>query len=117
VKLKLDENVHVDVRRALAEQGYDVATVREEGLRGHPDVDVLTAAGEEARCLVTLDLDFANPIHYPPPQHHGVVVLRLRTPTYALQVKRLLSFFETQSEALAGKLWILDETRARDWTP
>lgn len=55
MKLKLDENVHVDVRRALAEQGYDVATVRDEGLRGHPDVDVLTAAGEEARCLVTLD--------------------------------------------------------------
>lgn len=63
------------------------------------------------------DDDFANPRRYPPADHGGIVVLRLHTPTSKLQVGRLVSFFTTQAEGVAGKLWILDEIRARDWTP
>ena len=117
MRIKLDENVHGDARRALAGWGHDVSTVHEEQLAGRPDVDVAAAVKAERRCLVTFDLDFANPRNHPPAQYAGIVVLRLRTPTSELQVRRLVSFFEVQAEGVAGKLWILDETRARDWTP
>ncbi len=39
MKIKLDENVHGDVAAALAAQGHDVATVRDQGLAGRPDAD------------------------------------------------------------------------------
>jgi len=115
VRLKLDENVHGDARDALAGWGHDVATVHDERLAGHPDVDVAAAVKTEGRCLVTFDLDFADPRKFPPAEFAGLVVLRLRVPTSKLQVRRIVSFFAAQPE-VAGRLWIVDETRARDWT-
>jgi predicted nuclease of predicted toxin-antitoxin system len=115
VRIKLDENVHGDVREALAGWGHDVATVYEERLAGHPDIDVAAAVRAEGRCLVTFDLDFADPRKFPPQEFQGLVVLRLRVPTSQLQVRRIVSFFAAQPE-VAGGLWIVDETRARDWT-
>jgi predicted nuclease of predicted toxin-antitoxin system len=117
VKIKLDENMHGDVRDALAGWGHDVTTLHDEGLAGRPDAEVAVAVKAEERCLVTFDLDFANPRLFPPAEYFGIVVLRLRTPTSKLQVRRLVSFLSTQAEHVAGKLWVLDETRARDWTP
>jgi predicted nuclease of predicted toxin-antitoxin system len=117
VKIKLDENVHADVREALARWGHDATTVHEEKLAGRPDSRIADAVKSEERCLVTFDLDFANPRSFPPKDFAGIVVLRLHAPTARLQVRRLVSFFSTQTEGLAGKLWILDEVRARDWTP
>ncbi len=117
MKIKLDENIHGDVREALMGWGHDVTTVHQEELAGRPDTDVAAAVRVEGRCLATLDLDFANPRRYPPAEYAGIVALRLRTPTSKLQVRRLVSFFTTQTAGMPGKLWILDETRARDWTP
>gem|GEM_PF-5655734 len=91
--------------------------INDEGLAGRPDADVAAAAKAEERRLVTLDLDLANPRHCPSADCAGIVVLRLHTPTSKLQVRRLVSFSTTQAESVAGKLWILDGTRARDWTP
>lgn len=117
MKIKLDENVHGDVRDALAGWGHDTATVHEQGLAGRSDSDIALAVKSEQRCLVTFDLGFANPRRFPPAEYVGIVVLRLHAPTSRLQVRRLVSFFTTQAESVVGKLWILDETRARDWTP
>ena len=116
MKIKLDENVHGDVVGALATRGHDVRTAREEGLAGRPDRDVAAAVKAEARCLVTFDLDFADPRNFPPPEFAGLIVLRLRFPTAQAQVERLVRFFSEKPE-IAGKLWIVEEARARDWTP
>ena len=115
MKLKLDENVHADAQAALAGWGHDVATVHDEKLAGHPDVDLATAVRAERRCLVTFDLDFADARRYQPPEYAGIVVLRLRVPTSKVQVRRLVSFFASKPD-VEGKLWIVDEARARDWT-
>lgn len=117
MKIKLDENVHGDVQEALTRRGHDATTVHEEGLRGRPDDDVAAAVRAEERCLVTFDLDFADPRRFPPGSYHGILVLRLRIPTSDLQMRTVSDFFETHSERVPGRLWILDETRARDWTP
>lgn len=117
MKIKLDENVHGDVRDALVDLGHDATTAREEGLGGRPDIDLAETARSERRCLVTFDLDFADPRRFPPAEHFGIVVLRLRTPTARLQVRRLVGFLAAEARDPVGKLWILDETRARDWTP
>jgi predicted nuclease of predicted toxin-antitoxin system len=89
VRIKFDENVHGDAREALAGWGHDVATVYEERLAGRPDVDIAAAVKAEGRCLVTFDLDFADPRRFPPAELAGLVVLRLRVPTSKLQVRRI----------------------------
>ena len=50
----------------LRERGHDVSTVPEEELCGAEDQAVFVAASEEQRTLVTLDLDFSNPVRFPP---------------------------------------------------
>jgi predicted nuclease of predicted toxin-antitoxin system len=116
VKIKLDENIHRDVLEALASLGHDVATVSQQGLAGRADADIANAVQTETRCLVTSDLDFADPRRYPPQQFTGLVVLRLSRPTIRNQVTCLTRFFADNPE-VSGHLWIVEDTRARDWTP
>ncbi len=49
----------------------------EQGLSGAPGRQVIDTCGSEGRTLVTLDLDFANPLRFQPEEYAGVVVLRL----------------------------------------
>ena len=116
MKIKLDENVHRDVLEPLTSQGHDVATVPGQNLAGRPDADIAKAVQAEKRCLVTSDLDFADPRRYPPRWFPGLVVLRLSTSTTRNQVACLTRFFADNPE-VAGHLWIVEDTRARDWTP
>ena len=62
MKLKLDENLGVDCRELLLSAGHDVATVLSEQLAGATDEAVIETCRAEARALVTLDVDFSNPI-------------------------------------------------------
>lgn len=78
MRVKLDEDVPLRVRALLAEHGHQAVTVREEGLGGASDPEVLRAARAEGRMLLTLDLGFADIRHYPPGQHPGIVVVRLQ---------------------------------------
>lgn len=116
MKLKIDENVHGDVAVALRSRGHDVATVQDERLAGHPDADIAHAVRTEHRCLVTSDLDFADVRRYPPSQFSGLVVLRLGAPTTRNQIACLSRFFAETTDP-AGHLWIVEDARARDWTP
>lgn len=116
MRIKLDENIHRDVLEMLSSQGHDVATVSEQGLAGSPDAAASKAVKAEGRCLITSDLDFADPRRYPPQSFPGLVVLRLGVPTSRSQVRCLTRFFADNPE-VSGHLWILEDTRARDWTP
>ncbi|MBI3449253.1 MAG: DUF5615 family PIN-like protein [Acidobacteria bacterium] len=116
MKIKLDENVHGDVADALTARGHDVTTARGEGLGGRADSEVASAVRSEGRCLVTFDLDFADPRAFPPEKLYGLVALRLRHPTGRRQVDRIVEFFDEKPD-LGGQLWILEEDRARNWTP
>jgi predicted nuclease of predicted toxin-antitoxin system len=116
VKFKLDENVHTDVAPALRDLGHDVLTVHKEQLTGRPDADVALAVRQEERALVTFDLDFADPRLFPPSLFAGLVVLRLGAPTASNQIAALTRFLSETGD-IAGRLWIVDHTRARDWTP
>ena len=115
MNLKLDENVHTDVAPALRALGHDVLTVHDQKLAGRPDAEVARALHQEQRVLVTFDLDFADIRRYPPTWFAGIVVLRLGAPTAMNQIAALTRFF-TEFTDIAGHLWIVEHTRARDWT-
>jgi predicted nuclease of predicted toxin-antitoxin system len=77
MKLKLDENLPATAAILLRARGYDVDTVRDEGMTGHPDDAVWLAAQSEARFLVTQDLDFSDTRRFAPGTHCGILLVRL----------------------------------------
>jgi predicted nuclease of predicted toxin-antitoxin system len=75
VAFKLDENLGKRTGSLLSVVSEDVSSVLAQGLSGVSDDRLIDVCREEHRCLVTLDLDFGNAVHYPPMQYSGIVVL------------------------------------------
>lgn len=119
MRLKLDENLGLRGKDIAAASGHDVQTVDDEGLCGSSDVILASHCCAEERCLVTLDMDFANPILYPPGSYGGIIVLRPRHPASTAELNHLLI---KACEAMKrrnpiGKLWIVDSQHIREYQP
>ncbi len=77
MRFKLDENFGSRSARLFPDAGHDVATVFEEGLGGSSDELIFETCIREGRCLLSLDLDFADVVRFPPHKTAGIAVLRL----------------------------------------
>ena len=78
LKLLLDENLPPQVATELRQQGYDVMHLRDMGMKGCKDSELIAFARKNERCLVTLDADFADLRHFPLGSHTGIIRLRIR---------------------------------------
>jgi predicted nuclease of predicted toxin-antitoxin system len=117
VKLKLDENLSARASSVLLEAGHDVSTVAQQKLQSATDANLIELCRRENRGLVTMDLDFANPLEYRPSQYPGLAVLRL--PKKAAQAD-LLNALHTlagglKQNSMTGKLWIIEIGRIREF--
>ncbi len=77
MRIKLDENLPESAVQGFRDAGHEVDTAHAEGLQGSDDPDVLRAATDDGRLLVTLDRGLGDVRRYPPETHAGVHVLRL----------------------------------------
>ena len=108
MKLKLDENLGSRGKTLLETAGHDVKTVAEQNLTKAEDTDLIEACRSERRCLVTLDLDFGNPLRFNPSYYCGIAVLGLPAkPSH----EDLLDAVQTlaaalESESIDQQLWI-----------
>jgi len=115
MKLKLDENLGRQVAELFRIHGHDVRTVPEEQLCAATDENLIQACRAEERCLVSLDLDFGNPLLFKPDQFAGIAVLR---PPRKPSPDDLLETVGTLINALTRedpvrKLWIVQKGRIR----
>jgi predicted nuclease of predicted toxin-antitoxin system len=115
VRLKLDEQLGRHWAEQLRSAGHDVHTIWDEDLSGASDAEVLAAASAEDRVLITMDLDFANPMRFPPEKAGGIVVLRARVPTGRAEIDQLTGALvdALQVASPAGQLWVVDRDRVR----
>ena len=117
MRLKLDENLGKTPASLFQSGGHDTQTVRGQGLSGAADRKVIAACRSEQRCLVTLDLDFANPLVFNPAEYPGIAVLRLPAkPSH----QDILDTCNTLIAGLAkgdimGRLWIIQRARIREY--
>ncbi len=111
---KLDENADPRWRVPLEEAGNTVSTVVEEKLGGEPDKTIAAFCRSLDMCLITLDLDFAQTMQYPPGEYHGIIVLRHPKPTLGgmLRLVRQVTAM-LQRESPMKRLWIVEPGRIR----
>jgi predicted nuclease of predicted toxin-antitoxin system len=115
VRLKLDENLGRSARDELAGRGHEVASVAEQSLGGATDDALIEVCRTEGRALVMLDLDFANPLRFPPDRYPGIAVFRPPPRISAEILRALVKTFAgaLEKEQLAGHLWIIEVGRIR----
>jgi len=115
MKFKLDENLGARTQHLFKEAGHDIHTVRQENLQGASDRHLFQICCDEQRCLVTLDLDFADVLRFPPQQTNGIIVIRVpRNPSLALLENLIEQMLQTVSQMSVQKqLWIVEVGRIR----
>ena len=120
MKLKLDENLGKNAAAALLQAGHDVASVASQRLFGVNDRSLIRICRTEKRCLVTLDLEFSNPLLFRPSDYAGIVVLRLPSKPSPQEledtVQTLISGIARGAD-ISGKLWVVQRGRVREYQP
>lgn len=119
MRLKLDENLGVRGAELLRAAGHDDATVPEQALCSATDRTLIDVCRKEDRGLVTLDLDFGNPLIFPPREFAGIAVLRLGAKPSAEDLVQAVQTLIAGLEKgpLLGKLWIVQPGRIREYLP
>lgn len=120
MKIKLDENFGDRGADLLRQSGHDVATVRDQDLCGTPDDTLIEVCRAEQRVLITLDMDFSNPIRFPPPRYAGIVVIRTKPPVSIESLHQELFCFIKAAKSydtLHGQLWVVFNGSIRAYAP
>ncbi|CAN5489707.1 DUF5615 family PIN-like protein [soil metagenome] len=103
----------------LNDAGHDVATVAGQRMSGAPDEEVIQTCHSESRCLVTLDLDFSNPLSFRPADYSGIAVIRLSgRASYTELLAAVTTLAKAlETESIVAKLWIVEIGRIRIYRP
>ena len=114
MKFKIDENLPAQAATILQQAGFGAHTVLDEALCGAADQTLASRARDEARVLITLDLDFANIRAYPPSLYSGIIVLRLNRQDKATVMAFLRRTIQVLRErSPVGELWIVQRDHIR----
>ncbi|HSQ38792.1 MAG TPA: DUF5615 family PIN-like protein [Anaerolineales bacterium] len=76
MRVKVDEDLPTAAVHLLKENGYEAASVIEQGMGGMKDPPLWQEIQHEQRFLVTADKGFGDIRFYPPGTHAGVLLLR-----------------------------------------
>lgn len=129
MRFKLDENLEGRLASLLIDRGHEADSVVAEGLGGASDERLFAKCAEDRRVLVayfwtgirilvTLDLDFADPLRFPPAGGAGIMVLRPGRNTLALIRETLAAALPAlERDRIEGALWIVEPTRIRAHQP
>ena len=99
MKIKLDENLPLGLSTKLNSFGHEVHTPHQERLVGHSDREIWEFAQKESRFLITQDLDFSDARQFVPGTHHGLLLVRLHSPSRRNLINRIVELFQQEKVA------------------
>lgn len=97
MKIKLDENLPLRLAILLKDLGHDAHTLHDESLIGRADTEIWEATQKESRFLITQDLDFSDLRQFAPGSHHGILLVRLRSPDRRNLIERVGELFQEEN--------------------
>lgn len=107
MKFLTDENIASSVAMELRNQKFDVKDVKEEGLFGISDRDIIDLALKEKRIIITHDKDF---LHIVSASHFGVILIRMRKQDpIAVSRTLLLLLSSSMRKKLVGNVSVVSE--------
>lgn len=118
MKIKLDENLPLRLATLLRDLGHDVHTLYDESLLGRVDSEIWKATQKESRFLITQDLDFGDLRQFAPGSHHGILLVRLRSPSRSDLMERIGELFRKENVGeWAGCFVVATERKIRVLKP
>ncbi|MFA5786281.1 MAG: DUF5615 family PIN-like protein [Actinomycetota bacterium] len=111
----VDEDLPGSLVRAIRQAGISAEHVRDIGLRGAPDEEVLRHAAANGLVLLTGDLGFGNPLRFPPGSHAGIVIVRFSNdmPVASMNKAVLAALKDLSDEDMSGNLAVIEPGRVR----
>ena len=79
-KFLVDENIPSAIAHFLRNKGFGVKEVKEAGIHGISDAEIMDLARREDRVLLTFDKHFSNILLYPLHYHNGMIRIRVHLP-------------------------------------
>jgi predicted nuclease of predicted toxin-antitoxin system len=114
MSILLDQCVPRKYKYLLQSWGYAATLLNEHIAPDASDVDVIALAQTLDAVLLTVDLDFANILNYPPGNYAGVVVMRYEASNEdALGSTLQQVLTDLYRDPLRGVLVIIEPTRYR----
>lgn len=118
MKIKLDKNLPFRLAALLKNLGHDVHALRDERLLGRADAEIWEATQKESRFLITQDLDISDLRQFAPGSHHGLLLVRLRSPNRRDLIERIVALFQNESVGeWAGCFVVATERKIRVLKP
>src|SRR4051794_4183120 len=110
----VDQCVPRKFLRLLNDWGYQTYSVTEYIAANSSDQDVIALAQKLDAVLLTIDLDFANVIDYPPANYQGIIVARYEIHDEVLLTSTLKQMLTTlYRDELRASLIIVEPKRYR----
>lgn len=114
MRIKLDENLPLELQSGLGGLGHDVHSVFDENLAGEPDEKIWHACTGEELFLITQDLDFSDVRKYPPGTHAGIMILRVADDSRENLIRVVLQAFKEQdTDAFQRALVVVTDVKMR----
>jgi predicted nuclease of predicted toxin-antitoxin system len=108
MRFLVDESVGARLATWLTEHGHDATAVGRDYPRSLPDDEILAIARREGRIIITNDTDFGELVFRERRPHAGVILLRLRTDTFAARCARLAGVLAGYAGETHGFLVVTD---------
>ena len=106
--------LRLEVAESLRHEGHDAIRASETGLARADDSEILKAAIEDNRILVTLDDHFGDWVILPLQEHSGVIRLKINPTTSKKALEVLMPFLRLHAqERFKNNLVILSGKRAK----
>lgn len=111
----IDEDMPRSTGKVLKAAGFIVIDVRDAGLRGAADRDILTFACEKKAAIITADVGFGSLVYFSNIEHFGIILLRLPVDTPAKKINETLvnALLRISPDEIAGSIIIIDRQKIR----